>query len=639
MSDNLDFYIQGRIEPGTPFHIVSKRTVQTNDPIFSTTSTQNSGDNYWSFMGVKEEYVNFYDVMTDPFYYYDSSSSKYYYPLYLCDRGSGNVTTGSQATGTAIVSGGVITKISPITAPGKGFSEGQEVTITSGTSSGKGTVSVNEQLGVSSVSITNGGSQFSAGEVTIKGLTSSVLITPAQALVAITSPSTPITFYGKSDTLTGQTDPPHPDLNLKSWDAIKNIPYVVYGTDSNTTTNYGLGYYYPLYLDYTGDSNGYTFTEIPDLTSDLTFKMPTGSSNHHAEPVSPNKDSAQCIFYNPYDSLMDSLFKYEPNEDGTIQIQLVSAGHYMESANDYQYMTYSGTENPTLSMSSNSSDIKSFILDPIGRNVNSSKIYSGVPYLLKLNENFDRLNYNFIGDITKDTGKTYLDKYFKDGYSGAPSTTNFIGNATTPNYITLTTVPQSFKTASNIELYFIPAKQSTFQLSTHKILTYLDYNAQDMLIMSPQVYNVKPKILISDSTSYYNWRTTTGESTQSNELAFSTQLSGAFTALSYNYCTGTNSCGKCFGKCDLSKVSNPTTQCVYDSLSVEKFNKGEDAFTCNHERYYEKSEHVSGVFIENHSNTAIIIVLVIGIILATGFILYEERNRISKEFFHLKNRS
>ena len=631
MSDNLDFYIQGRIEPGTPFHIVSKRTVQTNDPIFSTTSTQNSGDNYWSFMGVKEEYVNFYDVMTDPFYYYDSSSSKYYYPLYLCDRGSG---TTSQATGTAAVAGGVITKISPITAPGKGFSEGQEVTITSGTSSGKGTVSVNEQLGVSSVSITDGGSEFSAGAVVIKGLTSSVLITPAQALVAITSPTMPITFYGETATPTGQTDPPHPDLNLKSWDAIKNIPYVVYGADSNTTTNYGLGYYYPLYLDYIG-SHDHTFTEIPGLV----FKMPTGSSNH-AEPVSPNKDSAQCIFYNPYDSLMDSLFKYEPNEDGTIQIQLVSAGHYMESANDYQYMTYSGTGNPTLSMSSNSSDIKPFILDPIGRNVNSSKIYSGVPYLLKLNENFDGLNYNFIGDINKDTGTTYLNKYFKDGYSGTPSTTNFIGNATTPNYITPTTVPQSFKTASNIELYFIPAKQSTFQLSTHKILTYLDYNAQDMLIMSPQVYNVKPKILISDSTSYYNWRTTTGESTQSNELAFSSQLSGAFTALSYNYCTSTNSCGKCFGKCDLSKVSNPTTQCVYDSLSVEKFNKGEDAFTCNHERYYEKSGYVSGVFIENHSNTAIIIVLVIGIILVTGFILYEERNRISKEFFHLKkNRS
>jgi len=654
-SNNLDFYIQGTIESGTPFHIVSKKRVGISDPLFDSSSPPNVNDRYWSTLGVQENYVNIYDVITKPFYYYDSNTSKYYYPLYLSDRGGGALNAITRATGT--VSGSTIT----ITSEGQGFTDGQSVEISdSGTANAN--VTVNQTNGVASVyNITN--STLTDGTVLIRGTVTNPLFDTSDPVNLIEiegfDTNTPSNIFGFIDTglpddaiinvtkiftyplmtgtglpvynsttkiMNGGTEPPHPDLNLKSWDAIKNNPYVVYQDK----------FYYPLYLYNKNISNvvGKNFTRIENTTFYHDNSLTTASTGSNTDP---NQLKSRCMFYNPFDSLMDSLFKYKQNEDGSVEFELVSAGHYMESSHKHQYMSYteSGTPtNYTLSVSSNITDSKPFVLEPVGYNLNTSRIYAGVPYILKINENTTSLNYNFVGSIRKESD--YLDKYFKDNYINTPSSLNFFGNASPPDFENPTSVAQNF-TSSDIELYFIPAKETTYQISTHKILTHLDYNAIDMLMMSPQVYNVKPKILTdTNNTNYYNWKTSVGESTLSNELAFASQLSGAFIGLTYNYCTGNNTCGKCFGKCDLSKVSNPTTQCVYDSLSVEKFNDGEDTFTCDHERYYSKSNHVSNTLIENHSNTMIIVALVIGIIIAVGFILYEERNRIIKEFYKLK---
>ena len=652
-SNNLDFYIQGTIESGTPFHIVSKKRVGNSDPLFDSSSPPNvnNNDRYWSTLGVQENYVNIYDVITKPFYYYDSNASKYYYPLYLSDRGAGVLSdTTTRATGT--VSGSTIT----ITSEGQGFTDDQSVEI-SGSGSANANVTVNQTNGVASVyNITN--STLTDGTVTITGFVTNPLFDTSVPVKLIDiegfDTNTPSNTFGFLDTglpgsnlyevtriftyplmtgtgtelpvynsttkiMTGGTEPPHPDLNLKSWDAIKNHPYVLYQDK----------FYYPLYLY----GAGYGFQRF-DRIDNILFYFKTII---HGVNTDPNQLKSRCMFYNPFDSLMDSLFKYKQNDDGTVEFELVSAGHYMESSHKHQYMSYteSGTPtNYTLSVSSNITDSKPFVLEPVGYNLNTSRIYAGVPYILKINENTTSLNYNFVGSIRKESD--FLDKYFKDKYDNTPSTTNFFGNASSPDFENPTSVAQNF-TSSDIVLYFIPAKENTYQISTHKILTYLDYNAIDMLMMSPQVYNVKPKILTdTNNTNYYNWKTSVGQSTLPNELAFASQLSGAFNGLTYNYCTGNNTCGKCFGKCDLSKVSNPTIQCIYDSLSVEKFNDGEDHFTCDHERYYAKSNHVSNTIIENHSNTFIIIVLVLVIIIAAGFILYEERNRIVKEFFKLK---
>lgn len=640
MSDNLDFYVQGRIEPGTPFHIVSKRlvTTPTAEPFNVTNFLPNNGDNYWSTLGVKEKYVNFFDIMTDPFYAYDGTN--YYYPLYLCDRGGSNAGSNpTRAQGTANVNNGVLTVT--VTSPGIGFSEGQTVRITDGTNTGAGTVSVNDELGVVSVNVTDPGTFTNGATINMEGLTSNLFTNTASTLEEITdlgfrlsdgaiiaNPTVNyIKVFGNTDTIADSTytTAPHPDTNYKSWDAIKY---------NNFFVKEGSIYYYPVFLIdvYGTPSSNYTVTGTTILFDD------TNASN---SLTSPNGSEADCIFYNPFNSLMDTLFKYSQNEDGTINLQLVSSGHYMESAHQYQYITYSSsgtTPSYTLTASKNEDDSKPFVLSPVGYNVNSSKIYAGVPYILKINENVSSLNYNFIDGIKKETPATYLDRYFKGLYSGSPRTTEFFGDADSIDYSSLVKIEQDFVSSTNpLVLYFIPAKETTYQLSTHKILTYLDYNAVDMLLMSPQIYNARPSILNGSATGYYTWRTTTGQSTSSTELAFSSQMSGAFTGLAYNYCTGTNTCGKCFGKCDLATTVNPTAQCVYDSLSVEKFNAGEDTFTCDHERYYDKSEYVSSSFVTTHSHTALIIVLVVGIIIAAGFILFEERNRISKEFFKLKN--
>ena len=687
MSTNLDFYIQGKIEPGMPFHIASQKVVESSDlsTLFdASTPPTASTDQYWSFLGVQEDYVNFYDVMTDPFYYYDGTS-KYYYPLYLCDRGGSQTT---QATGT-LGSGGVITV--PSTTTGQGFSIGQNVTISSnsdfsGTPVPGFVTAITSQNGIQTVVLSepnqptiNEGTVYIRGQVSNPLFTSTELISLQQidyfetditgntgisyrtgflnTTETIPLYTAPFSKYGGSfadGVLKGTTTPPHADLKYKSWDAIKNIPYVVYGNDGT----HGTGYYYPLYL-----YNGYSTSMHPHSFSSIPGRdlyMP-GDSMNHAKKDSPNQDKAKCIFYNPYDSLMNSLFKYSQNEDGTISIQLISAGHYMDSAHDYEYISYDSNNN--VFASKNESDLKSFTLDPVDTtksppvqyNVNSSKIYAGIPYRLKINENATTngsgLSFNFVNGIQKETATTYLKQYFGDsGINPSPTVspheTKFIGNASKANYgsssSSMYTVTQTYDSTNSLLLYFIPATESTYHLSSHELLSNLEYTATDMLITSPQVFRAEPKILTSTATtpSYYIWETTTGQATRDNYLSFGTQFSSGFNPLMYNYCKGSSTCGTCFGKCDNTKVSNPTTQCVVDSLSLEKHAAGDsEVFTCNHERYYEKSQYVAGPFIENHSNTAIIIVVVIGLIMAVGFILYEERNRIAKEFLHLKSKS
>ena len=662
-------YIQGRMEPETPFHIVSKKIVKASDSnsLFSAGSSQNSGDNYWSFLGVQEDYVNYYDVMTDPFYYCDNTGTEplYYYPLYLCDRGSGVV---SYASGIVTVTTDSTTVTIPDTsnAGARGFANGQNVIITanSGIGTATGIVSVNQQNGVESVTNIVVETAFTTNDtVTIKGLVSNPLFSSSDPIKLTvisffktgqngiasngelgSSPGALITLFTSelisgtglpsfdtgTQTMTGGSSPPHPDLKYRSWDAIKNIPFVVYDRS----------YYYPLYMYNFGNNT----TSVFSTTSLITFYYDSNlTTAGTGTSVSPNTDRAKCMFYNPYNSLMNSLFKYTQNEDGTINLYLISAGHYMESAHDYQYISYDSTGK--VFASKTESVLKPFILEPVDDtgatpityNVNASKIYAGVPYKFKINEtSANAVFFDFIGGLDKQSATDYLTPYFgKDGIDGSGSGTNFIANTeAATDYLNPQSLSQSYSD-NTIILYFIPATETSYDLVSQNLMTNLDYTATDMLTMCPNVFNVRPLQLNTSILGYYDWQTTKGVP-KPNELAFASQMSGSFLGLSYDYCTGSNTCGSCFGKCDKNTTVNPTTQCVYDSLSGEKHSSNGEIFTCNHERFYEKSDYVAASFIENHSHTGIIIVIVVGIILAAGFILYEERNRISKEFLHLK---
>jgi len=196
---------------------------------------------------------------------------------------------------------------------------------------------------------------------------------------------------------------------------------------------------------------------------------------------------------------------------------------------------------------------------------------------------------------------------------------------------------------STMNIYFIPAKESMHNLSTHELLPHMEYTVADMVAMSPSVFNVGPLIksapYVTSTSTYYSWQTLSTLVTDPKKLAFSSEAYTGMSAIKYSYCTGTETCGNCFGLCNKDKVLNPSTQCIFDTFSTGNHLLAEDTFTCDHERYLEKSNYVSNSFIKTHSNTGLVIVLVIGIIIAAGLILYEERNRISKEFFHLKNKS
>lgn len=610
--ETLDFYVQGRIEPETPFHIVAKTQNNNLSTIIDSSVASVSGLTNWSVCGVKENYVNFYDIASDPFFIYDSSSQNYYYPVYLTQGGNGS-------TGVTIVTGGVLTGIT-ITTPGQLYKQGQTVNI--GIGGATGVVDVNQTGGITNVTIVTPGSGYINGTTGV-AINSSVSLVQTNVSINSTTggfPGTGITLYGGSSSMTAQTTPPQNDLKYKSWNAIKNMEYVVFD---------GTNYRYPLSL-YGTSTSSYTINPNPTA---FTFY---GSASVLSSTISPNINNGDLLFYNPYDSLLESVFKYTQTQDGAINFQLVSAGHYMESAHSYQYMSYDSNYN--VNMTKDPTQLKNFVLKPVSKNVNSSKIYAGVPYTLQVSENTNSLNFEFVNNIVRDS-VDIISPYFNESQFPVSSSTSnsFIGKSN--NYpLSTSNIEQTFG-GTDIVFYFIPTAEMTYQLSTQDILLYLEYRAVDMLTLSPQVYNLPPKVKYpSDSTGQYIWRTTTGQSTGSNELVFGTQVSGAYTGLAYNYCSGSNTCGKCFGKCDLSTVVNPTTQCIYDTLSVENFNSGQDdVFTCDHERYLEKSEHVSKSMIKTHSHTALILILVIGLILAAGIILFEERNKISKEFYKLKN--
>ena len=216
------------------------------------------------------------------------------------------------------------------------------------------------------------------------------------------------------------------------------------------------------------------------------------------------------MFYNPYNSLMNSLFKYTQNEDGTINLYLISAGHYMESAHDYQYISYDSTGK--VFASKTESVLKPFILEPVDDtgatpityNVNASKIYAGVPYKFKINEtSANGVFFDFIGGLDKQSATDYLTPYFgKDGIDGSGSGTNFIANTeAATDYLNPQSLSQSYSD-NTIILYFIPATETSYDLVSQNLMTNLDYTATDMLTMCPNVFNVRPLQLNTSILGY-----------------------------------------------------------------------------------------------------------------------------------------
>lgn len=439
----------------------------------------------------------------------------------------------------------------------------------------------------------------------------------------------PDTYIDENDpegtTIAGSTTPPPAHLKLKSHIALERTTYYAESTQG--------GYMYDLKLDY--DTNIYSANDTANYDVTLEQVYPIGPIQGLAVDSSLRPNPVQCFFGNPYEMLCDSTFTHS-EKDGNVYLQLASSGHYLENVNKYKYIYSTGGNSVTASETPN--DAGYFVLNvPSTYNLNTVNKFAGVPYSLYVRNGSATENAKF--DLAYEMTNNFTLSHYFDS-TGTPSTTSIMPGM--PIHFDILGATALTQLTGNFDIYFVPSTLHTYQVSTNDALVYLDYTAFDMLAASPQVYNVRPLIIdgpaySTGATNYYNWRTTTGLSTAHNELAFVTSLSDSLTRIVPRYCGENEYCGACLGHCDPKDATTVNCRCFADALSVDKIGTAE-TFTCDQERYIEKSQYVSRGTFANHSKTLIIFIIVLVIILIAGFVLYEERNRIFKQFLKHKKR-
>lgn len=437
-------------------------------------------------------------------------------------------------------------------------------------------------------------------------------------------PNDDLFFHFKKSTVTPVTlndikNTKPPDETYINVEAVMNLPLVVTDTTS--------GYYYPVFIN--------------KHQSTIPIKLTNGTKGFYYDGATAplNKtapqDTATPMFFNPYQSIMNNLFRIEqsPNIDQGMSLVLSSSiGN--PSIKKFKNIGVGLSNNLTAS-STGSSDFFNF--EPQGVNVDNKNLYAGVGYKLSLTKNLNsKPNFQIVQKIHKDN--SIIEKSgVQYSSSATPNPTSFLASVN-PSDISYTL--HGTLTFDNTVLYFIP--YHTYQVSTNNRREYLGYEPIEMLLSSPQVFNVGPKIWYGSSasgTNYYKWAKQTGMSTDGTELAFTTTSHDSHVGIVYRYCNQNEFCGKCFGYCDATKVTNPILACVLDTESQSKFKDGEDFFTCDHQRYVESSKYVKRGTIQHHSNSLIIVVLIVGIIIIAGIVLFEERKMILKHILHSKNGS
>ena len=405
----------------------------------------------------------------------------------------------------------------------------------------------------------------------------------------------------------GTPESPSNDKNYRSYEIMTHIPFYVFGTEVGDTEN---GYFWPLFLEPIVDSNPYhqhTFVEYPDTTF---YMKDSDSTNHHANHP-PNE--AQCVVYNNYDTLSDTLFKYNQVGNGTITFEVVTTGNYSHGAQRYKYIGVDKGSDVLTPYENNKR--AEFSLAPY-HNLSRSVIFSGTSY--KLYHDNDSINLKFIDNIVK--GDDTLVDNLSGKYVGTPSTHKFMGLADKPDHLDLFTLNSEY-----INFFFIPYRESTLSLTSHHNIIYDRFLATDYLLMF--IHEVNP--LIRDQIKKF--KKDSGQ-VYSGEIAHTPNRSEAIQGYHSRYCLENENCGPCKGICAAGSTGK---RCIADSVSKDK--PLDEYFTCEPERFYESSNDIKKTQMETNSKTVIIIVVVIAVIILTGIILYEERKTILKEFYKLKN--
>ena len=387
------------------------------------------------------------------------------------------------------------------------------------------------------------------------------------------------------------------------------------------------GYYYPVFFNSGSDR---TLLQLDDLR---TFYYP--GDEQKPKPLEP-ENSAKLILFNPYQSNMNNLFRIEQSSTQNQGIKL-SLSSSIGNPSVKKFKNIRLDDNEVLTCS-NTGDSQFFNFKPQGVKIDNRNIYAGVGYTLNPSDNINTSpKFNIVNSLKRDDsiiekmGIEYLS-------SSSPNANSFLA-ATDVSNLNRESTNTITNTTTTTTLYFIPYQM--YQVSTNSRSEYTGYDPIQFLITSPQVFNLRPKILhgplASGNTNYFKWVNEVRISSDPSELAFTTKGHDAHSRIVTRYCNTNEFCGKCFGVCNPRNTINPSNLCILDTESVSEFNKGEDYFTCDHDRYVNSSDYVKNGTISHHSNSFILILIILAIVIGAGIILFEERKMILKHVLSTKN--
>lgn len=411
---------------------------------------------------------------------------------------------------------------------------------------------------------------------------------------------------------------------FKNAKTLVNLPLSLNG-DITVGGTSKTGYFYPVYLNNTSER-----ISISHKTREFYI------SNSDKEPKQVQDPEAKLILYNPYESIMNNLFRIEQSSTQNQGIKL-SLSSSIGNPSVKKFKNVRLDDNQVLTCS-NTGDSQFFNFKPQGVKIDNRNIYAGVSYKLNPSDNINTSpSFNIVDNVTRNE-KIIKESGIEYSPDSTPNSNSFLISSDPFSYTNseLSTTQVSGVTTT---LYFIPYQM--YQVSTNNRSEYTGYDPIQFFMSSPQVFNLRQKILhgalASGNTNYYKWVNEVRISSDASELAFTTKAHNAHSGIVTRYCNTNEFCGKCFGSCNPKNTTNPSNLCILDTESVSEFNKGDDYFTCDHDRYVNSSDYVKNGTISHHSNSFILIVIVLAIIIGAGVILFEERKMILKHVLSTKN--
>jgi hypothetical protein len=428
-----------------------------------------------------------------------------------------------------------------------------------------------------------------------------------------------LVMYGSND---GNEDkPPREYMNCLS---LIDLPLIV---PRSTTENYTYPDFQFEIIVYLNMKPGRTVLDV--YKSGVLFFTSFSANEHH--PIT--QPTAPCLFFNPYQSVINSTF-HITQADGGVSFTHNTAS--MSSYTEYNYITHE-----FMAKKNGSADVFTLSTE---KNIDTVNIYAGVPYTLSYPDSSRSIQNPAIKIPNVGTQKLADDFLSCIGLNSPNS--NYGSNPTIPwgymlnvkeqNQANINTDPAlPLPGNTTTVFYFVP--HHMYHIGHGSRLEYTLYTPLDILtswIYDIQLVGIRNSIA---GTGPYTHPQITGPTADPKTLAFATTSHEATHGIVTRYCDQNEHCGHCRGVAE--NVNERGSSCVLDSESANNHRNGDHTavLTTDHERYLESSNHVKRTMVHNHANTLVIMLVVIMLVVIAGFILFEERKMILKHSLSVKN--